>query len=77
MNVCAFTTCENVFTHKCNGEVASLIHVAERYGILMEKARARIETVCKHCKNFSQMGKNSPGYVRDMVVQTGATRLSE
>lgn len=48
-----YTVCDNVFTYKCNGEVEVLIRAAERYGLLTEKAAARIEEICSRCKNFS------------------------
>ena len=48
-----FIACEHVFSFKCSGEVANLLHAAERYGVLMEEAGARIETVCRQCNDFS------------------------
>lgn len=48
-----FAKCKNVFTHKCNGEVIILLGVAERYGLLTEKVRARIESICRQCENCS------------------------
>ena len=68
MNVCAFTACENVLTNKCNGEVEVLMLVAERYGILMEKARERVEEICRHCENYSSSEKNSMGYAKKLVA---------
>ncbi|HEY3275579.1 MAG TPA: hypothetical protein VGJ94_03080 [Syntrophorhabdaceae bacterium] len=64
MNEYGFANCENIFTHKCNGEVTILLHAAERYGMLMEKAKGRIKTICRRCKNFSQQ-RPYHGSVRD------------
>jgi hypothetical protein len=68
VNVVVFNTCENVLTNKCNGEVAVLILVAERYGILMEKARERVEEICRHCENYSSSEKNSIGHAKKLVA---------
>ena len=68
MNVVTFTACENVLTNKCNGEVTVLIRVAERYGILMEKARERVEEICRYCENYSSSEKNSIGYAKRLVA---------
>jgi hypothetical protein len=53
----AFTVCDNALTHKCNGEVEVLVRAAQGYGVLPEKARARIAEICSRCKNFSCRGK--------------------
>ena len=55
----AFTLCDNVLTNKCSGEAAALIRAAQRYGLLTEKAGARIEEICARCQNFSCRGKRS------------------
>jgi hypothetical protein len=68
VNVITFTACENVLTNKCSGEVAVLIRVAERYGILMEKARERVEEICRHCENHSSLEKNSIGHPKKLVA---------
>ncbi len=60
MNEFGFAACDRVFSFECSGEVSNLIHVAERYGILIEKAKARIETLCRQCKNFPRLGKIRP-----------------
>jgi hypothetical protein len=53
MNEYDFAGCENIFTNKCSGEVKNLLGVAERYGILTEKVRGRIESLCRQCKSCS------------------------
>jgi hypothetical protein len=53
MNEYDFAKCKNIFTHKCNGEVTNLLSAAERYGVLPEKARVRIESICRQCKYCS------------------------
>lgn len=58
MGESGFVECENVFSFKCRGEVVNLLHVAERYGVLMEKAGARIETICRQCRDFSRLGSS-------------------
>ena len=45
--------CANALTNKCSGEAAVLIRAAQRYGLLTEKAAARIEEICACCRNFS------------------------
>ena len=52
-----FVGCEHVFSFRCSGEVVNLLRAAERYGILMEKAGARIETICRRCRDFSGVGR--------------------
>ena len=52
VNGSVFAECEFAFTFECNGEAGNLVRVAERYGGLMEKAKARIEAICRGCKNF-------------------------
>ena len=56
MGESGFVGCRHVFSIKCSGEVANLLHVAERYGILMEKAAARVETICRQCRAFCRAG---------------------
>lgn len=58
MGESGFVECENVFSIKCKGEVVNLLHVAERYGVLMEKAGARIEAICRQCRDFSRLGSS-------------------
>jgi hypothetical protein len=60
MNDYGFAACNHVFSFKCSGEVSNLIHAAERYGILVEKARERIEALCRRCENFPGQAKSSP-----------------
>lgn len=75
MKVCAFTACENVLTNKCNGEVKILIHVAERYGILIEKAGERMEEICQNCDNYSPSEKNGLRYAKKRIARVGVPRL--
>ena len=56
-----FSACDHLFSAGCSGEVANLILVAERYGVLIEQARARIETICRQCRNYSRSVKNRTG----------------
>ena len=51
--------CEHIFSFECSGEVVNLIHAAERYGILIEKARTRIDTICRRCRKFSAVAGNA------------------
>jgi hypothetical protein len=51
-----FAPCDHIFSFECSGEVANLVHAADRYGILMEKARARIDAICRQCRKVSRMG---------------------
>jgi len=51
MNICAFSECENALTNKCSGEVKVLMQAAERYGIMAEETRKRIEHICLYCEN--------------------------
>ena len=57
MNEYDFAGCDNIFTNKCSGEVRKLLGLAERYGILTEKVRGRIESLCRQCKNSSLQRK--------------------
>ena len=59
MSNSGFAACDHLFNFGCSGEVVNLIKVAERYGILMDKARARVETICRRCSHFPCQGKNS------------------
>jgi len=52
MSGSSFSACDHIFGFGCSGEVVNLVRVAERYGVLMEKARARMEAVCRECRNF-------------------------
>jgi hypothetical protein len=65
MNEFGFAACDRVFGFECSGEVSNLIRTAERYGVLIEKARVRIETICRQCKNFSRLGRARPESERD------------
>ena len=60
MNEFGFAACDHVFSFECSGEVSNLIRVAEKYGILIEKAKTRIDSLCRQCKKFSRPGKSSP-----------------
>lgn len=60
MNKSGFAVCDHLFDFGCNGEVVNLIKVAERYGILMEMARARIETICRRCSYSPRPSKDCP-----------------
>jgi len=58
MNICAFSECENALTNKCSGEVKVLMQAAERYGVMAEEARKRIEEICLYCENRFSLEKN-------------------
>ena len=58
VNAFGFAQCDHAFSFECSGEVVNLIYAAEKYGVLIEKARARIETVCRQCKNFSRLRRS-------------------
>ena len=58
MSKSGFAPCDHLFNFGCSGEVVNLIKVAERYGILLDKAKARIEAVCRLCSHFPRQGKN-------------------
>jgi hypothetical protein len=58
MNELGFAACDQAFSFECSGEVTNLIRTAERYGVLIEKARVRIEAICRQCKNFSRLGRS-------------------
>lgn len=45
-----FALCDHVFGVQCSGEVVNLIKGAERYGFLMESAKARIVVLCRRCR---------------------------
>jgi hypothetical protein len=57
MNGLGFAACNHLFSFGCSGEVANLVRVGERYGVLVELARTRIETICRQCRNSSHRGK--------------------
>lgn len=57
MNGSGFAACDHLFSFGCSGEVANLVRVAERYGVLAELARTRIETICRQCRNSMQRSK--------------------
>ena len=52
MNGSNFSACDHIFGFGCSGEVVNLVRAAERYGVLIDKARARMEAICKECRNF-------------------------
>jgi hypothetical protein len=52
----SFAPCDHIFSFECSGEVVNLVHAAERYGILMEKAKVRIDTLCRQCRKVSPRG---------------------
>ncbi len=53
MDGIGLAVCDHIFTYKCSGEVANLIRAAERYGTLLEKARLRVEAVCRECRRYA------------------------
>jgi hypothetical protein len=57
MNGSGFAVCDHLFSFGCSGEVANLVKVAERYGVLVELARTRIEIICRQCRNPMQRSK--------------------
>lgn len=61
MHMTGFIACEHLFGIECSGEVANLVRVADRYGVLMEAARVRIEAICRQCRISSLRDQNFAG----------------